>query len=78
VVNAVKHADAGAIGLTVARTDGRLTVQVSDDGQGGAQMRPGAGLAGLAERVEAAGGALRLSSPLGRGTVVEAVLPCAS
>jgi signal transduction histidine kinase len=78
VVNAVKHADAGAIGLTVARLDGRLTVQVSDDGLGGARMRPGAGLAGLADRVAAAGGALNLSSPRGRGTVVEAVLPCAS
>jgi signal transduction histidine kinase len=78
VVNAVKHAEAGAIGLTVARLDGRLTVQVSDDGLGGARMRPGAGLAGLADRVAAAGGALNLSSPRGRGTVVEAVLPCAS
>src|SRR4051794_8772857 len=78
VVNAVKHAEAGAIGLTVARLDGRLTVQVKDDGLGGARMRPGAGLAGLADRVAAAGGALSLSSPSGRGTVVEAVLPCAS
>jgi hypothetical protein len=55
--------------------DGRVTVQVRDDGLGGARMLPGAG---LADRVAAAGGALHLSSSAGRGTLVEAVLPCAS
>ncbi|MGV9534848.1 histidine kinase [Streptosporangium sandarakinum] len=48
-----------------------------DDGPGGAEIRPGAGLAGLADRVRAAGGALRLSSPAGGGTLIEAELPCA-
>ncbi len=78
VTNAVKHARPGAIGLRVSRVDGQVTVRVSDDGPGGARIRPGAGLAGLADRVAAAGGALRLASPSGGGTVVEAVLPCAS
>jgi len=76
VVNAVRHAEAATIGLRVATADGSLTVQVSDDGPGGATLRPGAGLAGLADRVAAAGGGLRLTSPPGSGTLVEAVLPC--
>ena len=78
MANAVKHAHPAMIGLRVTRDDERLTVQVRDDGQGGATVRPGAGLAGLADRVAAAGGALSLSSPAGRGTIVEAILPCAS
>jgi signal transduction histidine kinase len=76
VVNAVRHAGPAAIGLRVSRDGQALTVRVHDDGPGGAELRPGAGLAGLADRVAAAGGGLRLTSPLGRGTVVEAVLPC--
>jgi signal transduction histidine kinase len=78
VVNAVKHADAASIGLRVVRDADRLTVQIRDDGRGGAALRPGAGLAGLADRVAAAGGGLRLTSALGGGTLVEAELPCAS
>jgi signal transduction histidine kinase len=78
MTNAVKHARATAITLGVARSNGQVTVRVSDDGIGGAQQRPGTGLAGLTDRVRAAGGVLHLSSPPGGGTVVEAVLPCAS
>jgi signal transduction histidine kinase len=76
--NAVKHARADAISLRVVRLDGQLTVQISDDGQGGAKVRPGTGLAGLTDRVAAAGGALLVHSPSGHGTLVQAVLPCAS
>jgi signal transduction histidine kinase len=76
VVNAVKHAESATIGLSVSRDATGLTVQVRDDGRGGATLRPGTGLAGLADRVAAAGGGLRLTSPVGRGTLVEAVLPC--
>jgi signal transduction histidine kinase len=78
VVNAVRHAEASRIGLRLFRDADALTVRVQDNGPGGATVRPGAGLAGLADRVAAAGGGLRLTSPLGSGTVVEAVLPCAS
>ncbi|HEY7272889.1 MAG TPA: histidine kinase [Actinoplanes sp.] len=78
VVNAVRHASASSIGLRLVRDSDALTVQVRDDGPGGATLRPGAGLAGLADRVAAAGGGLRLTSPAGNGTLVEAVLPCAS
>ena len=78
VVNAVRHAgDTASIGLRLARDEQALTVRVHDDGPGGAVLRPGAGLAGLTDRVAAAGGVLRLSSERGLGTTVEAVLPCA-
>ncbi|MGW3508457.1 histidine kinase [Streptomyces sp. NPDC000994] len=76
MTNAVKHAGPAAIGVRVHRVAGQVTVRIGDDGPGGATLRPGAGLAGLADRVEAAGGTLRLTSPAGGGTVVEAVLPC--
>jgi signal transduction histidine kinase len=61
----------------VARDAEILTVRVTDDGRGGA--RPdGPGLAGIADRVAAAGGSLRIHSPVRAGTLIEAVLPCAS
>jgi signal transduction histidine kinase len=78
VANAAKHAQAGRIGLRVALEEGQLLVEVADDGVGGAAPRAGSGLAGLADRVAAAGGSLRVHSPSGAGTIVEAVLPCAS
>ncbi len=78
VVNAIRHAAPASIALRLSRQDGSLTVRVHDDGPGGAVLRPGTGLSGLADRVAAAGGGLRLSSPPGSGTLVEAVLPCGS
>jgi signal transduction histidine kinase len=78
VANALKHADSRAIDVSVAQADGQLLIRVEDDGCGGAIRREGAGLAGLADRVEALGGSLRLQSEPGAGTIVEAVLPCAS
>jgi signal transduction histidine kinase len=51
-------------------------VQVSDDGAGGARPEGGSGLHGLADRVASVGGALRIDSELGRGTRLEADLPC--
>jgi signal transduction histidine kinase len=52
-------------------------VEVVDDGVGGADTRRGSGLRGLADRVEALGGRLRVWSPEGGGTRVEAEIPCA-
>jgi signal transduction histidine kinase len=75
VANALKHAEASRIGLNVSRMNGRVVVRVSDDGRGGAALRPESG---LADRVAALGGSLVVNSPVGRGTVVEAALPCAS
>jgi signal transduction histidine kinase len=75
ITNAVKHSEATRIELHVARRDGQLLVRVTDNGCGGASL----GLrSGLADRVAALGGSLRVASPVGRGTEVEAALPCAS
>jgi signal transduction histidine kinase len=51
---------------------------VADDGVGGADAGSGSGLRGLADRVEALGGRLEVSSPAGAGTTLRASLPCRS
>jgi signal transduction histidine kinase len=73
--NAAKHARATAIDILIERADGALTVQVRDDGAGGADASHGSGLIGLRDRVEAIGGTLTLDSPPGAGTVLTARLP---
>jgi signal transduction histidine kinase len=72
--NAVKHARASAVDIRVEAAEGILTVQVSDDGVGGADSR-GSGLTGIRDRVEAVGGTLAVHSPPGSGTVLTARLP---
>jgi signal transduction histidine kinase len=78
VTNAIKYASARTIALTVNPAPGGVVVQVGDDGRGGAVVRHGSGLAGLQDRVRAVGGELSVISQVDRGTLVEAVLPCAS
>ena len=78
VTNAVKHADATRIVLSAERENGRLVVSVMDDGAGGATPTPGSGLSGLADRVAAHGGSLRIESDRGAGTTLIAELPCGS
>lgn len=75
LANAVKHAGASRIGLQLQRVEGRVVVRVTDDGRGGARLSQESG---IADRVAALGGSLRVASPPGRGTLVEAELPCAS
>ena len=58
--------------------DRTLTIAIADDGVGGASPAGGSGLRGLADRVEALDGRLRVVSPPGGGTVVTAELPCGS
>jgi signal transduction histidine kinase len=77
LANVIKHAGAESVAVSVARQDGHVHVRISDDGCGGAKARPGSGLAGLVDRVAAAGGHLSVGAEPGRGTLVEAVLPCA-
>jgi signal transduction histidine kinase len=55
-----------------------LEIEVLDDGVGGADASAGSGLRGLADRVEALNGSLRVFSPPGAGTVITAELPCRS
>jgi signal transduction histidine kinase len=77
LTNAAKHSHGTEV-LIVASGDGEtLTVDVTDDGIGGASAADGSGLRGLADRVEALGGRLTLSGPPGRGTAVRAEIPCA-
>lgn len=78
VANALRHAGASRILVVVRRTPDTLHVQVADDGRGGAVARSTGGLTGLADRVGALGGDLRLDSVAGAGTTVQAVLPCGS
>jgi signal transduction histidine kinase len=76
LANAVKHAGAGRVAVTVRRVDGTVHLAVEDDGGGGATIVVGGGLAGLADRMAALGGYLRLDSPAGIGTRLTAELPC--
>jgi glucose-6-phosphate-specific signal transduction histidine kinase len=77
VTNAIKHADASSVSVDVSTDAQSLVLRVEDDGCGGADPG-GRGLAGLADRVEAVGGQLRVSDAASGGTLVEAVLPCGS
>jgi signal transduction histidine kinase len=76
VTNAVKHAAATRITLSLANEAGTLVMTVVDDGQGGAEPLRGTGLLGLADRMRAHRGHLRVDSPPGGGTRLEARLPC--
>ncbi|MFI7700402.1 sensor histidine kinase [Nonomuraea sp. NPDC049480] len=73
LANAGRHARASTVEITAVLGKGLLTVEVTDDGCGGAVL--GGGLRGLADRVEACGGVFSLHSPSGGGTTVRAVLP---
>ncbi|MCX4389307.1 sensor histidine kinase [Micromonospora peucetia] len=75
LTNVAKHSRATECQITVARHDGRLEVNVDDDGQGGAHLAKGHGLVGIADRVRAAGGRLSVVSPAGGPTTIRAELP---
>jgi signal transduction histidine kinase len=76
LANAAKHSHASEVRLSAARREAVLVLVVADDGIGGAAAGGGSGLRGLADRVEALGGRLTVSSPPGRGTTLRAELPC--
>jgi signal transduction histidine kinase len=76
LANIGKHARATSVAVEVSRTDGSLVVEVTDDGVGGADPEHGSGLRGLADRVEALDGRLRVWSPDGGGTRVRGEMPC--
>jgi signal transduction histidine kinase len=67
------HADRASVG--VRPENGHLLVRVADQGAGGADPARGSGLRGLTDRVEAVGGRLTVSSPVGSGTSVLAEIP---
>ncbi|WP_222853733.1 sensor histidine kinase [Fodinicola acaciae] len=74
VANAVKHSGADRIAVTGTYHKGLLTMEIRDDGGGGADPA-GSGLQGLADRAEAVGGRLRVTSPPGGPTVVRLEIP---
>ena len=76
--NAVKHANAQTLQISVLRYDGCLRVEVRDDGVGGAAANGTTGIRGMADRVDVLGGVMSIDGPLGGGTRVTAELPCAS
>jgi signal transduction histidine kinase len=76
LVNVAKHARADGAQVLIRKFPGRLLVEVSDDGTGGARSEGGSGLRGLADRVASVGGVLRVDSPPGGGTRLEADIPC--
>jgi signal transduction histidine kinase len=78
LTNAAKHSGASLIRVDVRAADEMLRVEVSDDGRGGADIEHGGGLAGLAARLAAVEGRLRVASPVGGPTVVLAELPLPS
>jgi signal transduction histidine kinase len=75
LANVVKHAAAQSVSVRAEQTARRVSVEVADNGAGGADPDRGSGLCGLRDRVEALGGTLAISSPPGRGTRLQAELP---
>jgi PAS domain S-box-containing protein len=75
LTNVAKYARASQARVRVGRAEGLARVEVTDDGVGGADESGGSGLCGLRDRVEALGGHLTVTSPVGAGTAVRAELP---
>jgi signal transduction histidine kinase len=76
LTNLAKHSAADAARVSVQRNENSVTVQIVDNGRGGAELRPGGGLAGLADRAATIDGVMTVFSPLGGPTIVTAELPC--
>jgi signal transduction histidine kinase len=75
LTNAAKHAHASVAQVAVQTVNGCLHLSVHDDGVGGATPRPGSGLLGLTDRIQALGGTLSVTSPSGAGTELLVDLP---
>jgi signal transduction histidine kinase len=76
LANVAKYSQASAATVAIRRVDGHVTIDVSDDGIGGADAAEGSGLRGLEDRVAALDGTLSLRSPPGGGTHLHVELPC--
>jgi signal transduction histidine kinase len=76
LANVAKHAGASTAVVELDKAVELLVVEVRDDGVGGAGADAGTGLRGMADRVEALGGRLRVWSPKGLGTRIRAEIPC--
>ncbi len=78
LANVAKYAHATSASVRVSARDDMAAIEIADDGVGGADEAAGTGLQGLADRVAALDGTLRVLSPPGAGTVITAEVPCAS
>ncbi|WP_410874458.1 sensor histidine kinase [Nocardia sp. A7] len=78
IANATKHSGADTLSIELGGSPDLLTVEIRDDGVGGAKVTDGGGLAGIRRRAEALDGQMALSSPTGGPTVVRVELPCGS
>jgi signal transduction histidine kinase len=76
LTNVAKYADATHATVGIVRENGRLVVEVADDGVGGANPENGTGLRGLADRIAVLEGRLEIDSERGRGTTLRARIPC--
>lgn len=76
LTNMAKYSQATEAHVRVGRADGQVVVEVGDNGVGGAVVRPGGGLDGLADRAATIDGVLVVDSPPGGPTTVRAELPC--
>jgi signal transduction histidine kinase/PAS domain-containing protein len=75
LTNVAKYAGASAVKVRVAQGNGSATVEVADNGIGGADPERGSGLRGLIDRIEALEGTLTVDSPPGEGTTIRAAIP---
>ena len=75
LTNAVKHARASAVNVSVEAEGANLHLSIRDDGMGGADAANGSGLTGLIDRVEALGGTMVISSHAGHGTSLLVQIP---
>ncbi len=75
LTNAAKHAQASRVHVELDARDTTVRLAVRDDGVGGADLRHGSGLVGLRDRIEALGGTLELTSPVGNGTELLIEIP---
>jgi signal transduction histidine kinase len=75
LTNAIKHASASVAEVRLEVRDGTLHIAIRDDGVGGADPSQGSGLLGLIDRVEALGGTIAVTSPLGQGTSMVLAFP---
>jgi signal transduction histidine kinase len=75
LANVAKYADASVARVSISKSNGRVVIDVDDDGVGGADPDNGSGLRGLADRVAALDGSLSVASPVGGGTRIRAEIP---
>ncbi|MEU2583002.1 sensor domain-containing protein [Streptomyces avermitilis] len=76
LANVAKHSGASRAEVSGGHREGRLVLEVHDDGGGGANAADGSGLTGLADRVSVLDGRLALSSPPGGPTLLRVEIPC--